>query len=638
MKYDQYVSLIQSLETFAKTNKRRYELNVSGLIALGYGYFIGLICLLFVPLLALILGFWFEPGRTFDNLLNMVKLWWLVGPALGVYFGFLGSAISSITAKVPDPAGRILKQSDAPELFEFVRTACRELKAKRPKIILIDDSFNASVATLPRVGIFGQKVIMLLGLPLMKALSADQFKAVVAHEIGHISGKHGSFAKWAYQMREAWGRLIESQETMGNKLGFLYEKFVGRFFPYFTAYSFVLMREHEKEADREAARLVGEKALGESLILLSIKGRSVEEDFWRTIHEENIASDVPVKQVFSRMIGSLSFVDPVRSKASLQKAIEVPTDFNDSHPSLADRLRLIGYWTDGDLPKMPGPTDDDAASVFLSSIAASLTSEFDTAWDEHLATSWADRHTHFQQSQQRVDELASKRLSGSLTLEELIEAAALTAEKDGFEAVVPILDEAVDRFPNEAVAWFNRGGVRLSLGDGSGLADLEKAVELDPTAKAEAYQMAFGYLRSRGDLENAKKYASYLEEQDEVFKKARAERQAAQPNDSYTPHDLSDEFIEMIPKKLAGMDEIKAIYAANKVVRYMPEHPFRVVFVELRPKQKGDADTATIMGIVNKRLDTGEVHFVVIVDNSWRETFDMISQVPGSKIYEKPSS
>src|SRR5690349_24338916 len=100
---------------------------------------------------------------------------------------------------------------------------------------------------------------MLLGFPLILALSPDQFKAVLAHEIGHISEKHGAFAKWAYQLREAWGRFIESQDAHEHKFAALYAGFVNWFFPYFTAYSFVLMREHEKDADRYATQLVGAK-------------------------------------------------------------------------------------------------------------------------------------------------------------------------------------------------------------------------------------------------------------------------------------------------------------------------------------------------------------------------------------------
>ncbi|KXK01512.1 MAG: peptidase M48, Ste24p [Acidobacteria bacterium OLB17] len=353
MKFDQYISLIRGLEKSAASNRGWYEIRVMLLTMLGYGYFFGLILLMFAPIAIVAIGFWYAPATTWDQILLLTRLWWLIVPGLTMYFGFLGTAVLAITAKVPDPEGTEIQRSEAPKLFEFVNTACKELKAKKPKKILIDDSFNAAVVTMPKLGIFGRKVILLLGLPMMKALSPEQLKAVLAHEIGHISGKHGLFTKWAYQMREAWGRLIESQELAGHKFSFLYKKFVEWYFPYFTAYSFVLMREHEREADREAVNLVGKTALGEALILVETKERSLAEEFWAAVREENITNDKPTLQIFSRMIAALSVEDPDRSRPSLEKALAVPTDLEDTHPSLADRLRAIGYWTDGELPPTP---------------------------------------------------------------------------------------------------------------------------------------------------------------------------------------------------------------------------------------------------------------------------------------------
>jgi Zn-dependent protease with chaperone function len=265
MKYEQYISLIESLEAQASGNRRLYELKVFLLTMLGYAYFIGVILLCFVPFVVVAAMLWAAPAQIARIVLVTAKLWWALIPGLGIYFGFIGSAARSITASVPDPKGIEIKRADAPELFDFVDRTCRSLRAKRPEKVLVTDSFNAAVATLPRFGIFGQKVVLLLGLPVMKALSPEQFKAVLAHEIGHISGKHGSSAKWAYQMREAWGRLIDSQAENNHKFGGLYKGFVNWFFPYFTAFSFVLMRGQEVDADREAASLTGAQALGEAL-------------------------------------------------------------------------------------------------------------------------------------------------------------------------------------------------------------------------------------------------------------------------------------------------------------------------------------------------------------------------------------
>ena len=252
MKYEQYVSLIKDLEVSAAQNRRLYELKVVGLALLGYAYFIALI-LLFVALPLMIIVFTIlRPEEMLKLLLWTAKFWWAAIPGLALYFGFLGSAVKAMFTKVPDPEETVLERQDAPELFEFIDSTCKQLQAKRPRKVFLTDQFNAAVVTMPYFGIFGTKVYMLIGLPVMRALSPQQLKAVIAHEIGHISGKHGRVAKWTYQLEESWRRFIEFEELEGNKLAALYEKFVQWFFPLFQAYSFVLMREQEKEADDSA--------------------------------------------------------------------------------------------------------------------------------------------------------------------------------------------------------------------------------------------------------------------------------------------------------------------------------------------------------------------------------------------------
>ena len=41
---------------------------------------------------------------------------------------------------------------------------------------------------LPRLGIFGwYRNYLIIGMPLMKSLTCEQFKAVLAHEFGHLA-------------------------------------------------------------------------------------------------------------------------------------------------------------------------------------------------------------------------------------------------------------------------------------------------------------------------------------------------------------------------------------------------------------------------------------------------------------------
>jgi tetratricopeptide (TPR) repeat protein len=300
---------------------------------------------------------------------------------------------------------------------------------------------------------------------------------------------------------------------------------------------------------------------------------------------------------------------------------------------------LIGYWTVGDVPPIPTESQVDAAHVFLGSSAERIASDFDTEWDEQAGREWKTRHEHFQQSKKRVQELHEKREKEDLSLEELMEIAEKIADTQGLADAYPILKEAAEKFPNEANVWYSLGSVRLTLDDEAGLADLERAAEIDSKYKLAANDTAFAYLRSKGRVDEAKEKASYLEEQNEIFEKADRERAAVYPNDQFEVHELPAEFIDQIPKKLGGLEEITAIYAVRKVVQYLPEYPYQVLFIEVRKKgrfrNRHDADPSAILKIVVDRLSTGEIQYFALLNGKFAGVKHYLDRIPGAKIYPK---
>jgi Zn-dependent protease with chaperone function len=639
MRYERYVSLIQKLEKSADDNAAWYRFKVFLLMVVGYAYFGFLILLFFIPLAAVAGVFVMAPGAVGRLLLYTSKLWWALIPGLGAYFGFIGSALRSVTARVSEPEGKELSAAEAPELFDLVRTTASALSARRPAKILIDNAFNAAVVTIPRFGIFGQKVLLIIGLPLMRALSPEQFKAVIAHEMGHISGKHGAFAKWAYQMTEAWNRLLASQASVDHKFGSLYQGFIDRFIPFFAAYSFVLMREHEKDADRGAVELAGAKPLGEALLLMDIKAIGIAEDFWPEIQRQNITRDTPPEKLFTTLLDSLAFHNGPRSAESLRKAIAVPTDFSDTHPSLADRLRLIGYWTTGELPPMPNNEATDAAAFYLGESAAKLAQQFDEEWHQAAREPWLERYRSLQESQKRISELEERRSSADLSHEEMRELARLLTDREGIPAARSVIEEAAARFPDDAIALYNLGLVRLEQDDDGGLILLDKAADIDRSLKFDTDQMSFAFLRRKGRFDEAKRYANSIDDQAETFKKAENERNAVLPGDKFEISDLPHEFLDSIPAKLAGLDEITSLYAVHKQVEYMREFPLRVLFIAVRKKgrirNRHDADAATILSIVMQRLSTGEFHYFVLLQGKWAGTQYYLERISGARFYHR---
>ena len=436
-------------------------------------------------------------------------------------------------------------------------------------------------------------------------------------------------------MREAWGRLIDSQELTGQHFAGLYKGFVNWFFPYFTAYSFVLMREHEKDADRDAVLLTGSKALGEALILLETKGRLLDEVFWRSIHEENLVNETPSGKLFSRMLDSLSVYDPDRYAKVLAQAMAVPTDFNDSHPSLAERLSLIGYAIDGEVSRVPEATGENAAEHFLKKGCDLIIGEYDYDWDEQAEKQWRKRHEHFSDSQKRITELNTK--TDELSRDELLELAQRQAERDGLAASLPILELINHRFPDDAVVLYNLGGVRLSLDNESGLHDLDRAAELDASYKYAVNDLAFNYLRSKGRIDEARTHASAIDEQNEIFEKARQERQSITTRDHFSPHDLSNEVVEIIPQKLAGLEEITTMYLVKKDVHYMPEHPFHVLFLSTRRKGplSNDLTAAELIEIAAKRLNGYGIDYFEVLTGHLDVLQPEVDKIPGAKIWPK---
>ncbi|HEX6279141.1 MAG TPA: M48 family metalloprotease [Pyrinomonadaceae bacterium] len=640
MKYEKYISLIKSLEIAAAKNRKLYELKVIAIASLGYLYFFGLI-LLFIalPVIAILITL-INPEVILRILLWTAKLWWAAIPLLAVYFGFLGAAVKAIFTKIPEPEGRTLEKSDVPGLFDFIEKTSVALKAPPPRKIFITDEFNAAVITVPRIGLFGTRSYMSLGLPLMTALSPEQLNAVIAHELGHISGKHGGFGKWAYQVQEAWSRFLESQDLHDHKFSALYEKFVNWFFPYFQAYSFVLRREHEKEADDYAVEIAGAKALGGALITLHTGSSALDRDFWPEIHRQNQADPTPASDVFSRMLGTLAFADPDRGIQSLEKAVAIPTDYNDSHPSLAERLKRMRYWAGSGLPKLPEPVTLTAAQFYLGAKREALVSVFEQQWAEEIAKTWGARFEQFKTSRERGEELETKATGEGLTVEELLERAGIIAEQSGNKEALPLLREAIAKNPDHAEANYILGAVLLHTEDEeSGLGLLRRAMELDEKWKYSASDAAFQYLRMKGRLEEAKGFAEILESQQEEYQQAQRERQQVNADDTFLAHTLSEEAIAEVVRKLRYYDEITKIYIVRKEVYFLKEIDMHVLFYEKRKssrfKNSSDMNDQDLINAIVKRLEGSEIAFFAALAGEHAKTAAKLDRIENSLIFDR---
>ena len=202
---------IRPLEDFAAANPGGYRFRVALLASLGYVYLLVLVVLL-LGIVAFVLYY----AR-----LNaaVIKILWI--PLV-----LVGLVLRALWVTIPEPDGKKLEQNEAPELFELIREISTALNGPKAHHVLVSDEFNASIVQIPQFGMFGWlRNYLVVGLPLMRALSPEEFRSVLAHEFGHLSGKHGSFSGWIYRVRQTWIQILTRVHEERSYASFMFERF-----------------------------------------------------------------------------------------------------------------------------------------------------------------------------------------------------------------------------------------------------------------------------------------------------------------------------------------------------------------------------------------------------------------------------
>lgn len=417
MNREEFDTLIQKLETYAQRQPASYKLRVGLLAVLGYGYIFLVLAGLVAAVAALVLIVVYS--RRINR--TLIKLFFLLlVPTLIV--------LRSLWVSIPPPLGIELRRQQVPRLFELIDKLTKALKAPRFHRVLLNSEFNAGAVQVPRLGLFGwQQNYLLLGLPLMQALSPQQFRAVLAHELGHLSGNHSQFAGWIYRVRKTWGQILERLHQ-SNQAGAtaLFNRFFNWYAPFFYAYSFVLARANEYEADRCAAEVAGSQHIAEALVNVEIKGQVLDQSFWTKVYKLADNRPDPPKSPFTALAKTLETGDkPENEEKWLQQALMLKTDNADTHPCLTDRLKALGY---SQSPPLPKPVKVTAARQYLGAALVKLTQALDTEWRTAVNYQWRERHTYAQQIRASLQALAEKASRGSLTVEEAWSRAKWTME------------------------------------------------------------------------------------------------------------------------------------------------------------------------------------------------------------------
>jgi Zn-dependent protease with chaperone function len=578
MERAEFEAFIARMERVAAERPVAYRRRVYALAALGYGYLLFVVVALLGLLALAILSVAYL--KIFG-----VKLVILVG---ALFF----AVIRALWVTQDAPAGERVTPADAPQLFGMLVDLRQRLQTPAIHAVLVTPEFNAAVSQVPRLGLFGwHRNYLVIGLPLMKALTIEQFKSVLAHELGHLSRGHARAANWIYRMRTIWTRLESTFERRPRWGSGLIRQFFVWYIPYFNAVSFPFARANEYEADAASVQLTSARDAAQALTNVHMIGSYLSQKYWPAIHAAAKVTPEPAFAPYSGFVAqAVSDAPPSDLERWHNQALNQPTSLVDTHPSLGDRLRAMGA-----AAEFAPPLKGEGADKLLGSALQKLEQIFDSRWREKISGSWQQFHRETQAKLNRLAALKAEQSLAPLNEAGSLEFASLEEEVGaGGIAALPLLREIVGRFPTSTAARFALARNLLCQGQGEGVSLIESVLAQDPNALLAASELLRNFYREQGDQVTAKVWQDRHVDEAMRVQRIQQGRRRLLLSDPYAPHELNADSVAKVTLQLKGVTGLRRAYLVRKMDPRFPNPPLYVLgvkstgFLQLHSRRRAD--------------------------------------------------
>ena len=571
MDAEEFRQLVSRLETQSERTPRLYRAKVFALVLLGFailGAFLGAMGFGLVLILGLAAALAWSGGAAVALLLNVGKVLLLL--VVPLWYALLHGT-RALLVRLPVPQGREVSRPDAPPLFDALADMQRRMRGPRVHRVLLVDEVNAAVVQRPAFGLAGwPRHHLLLGLPLLEALTPQEAMAVVAHEYGHLAGSHGRFSAFVYRLRHTWATIHGYAEHVQGWLARLVVPMVRWYVPYFNAYTFVMARRDEYRADAASAELVGAAHAVHALKRVSLAS-AAHRRFMQQAMDRVADEPAPPEDLAERWAACAA--DPTANADArrwLSDALDREPDATDTHPPLRARLAALDARDDaaGELPP-PLPRGGSAAEAWFGNRLSLLRTELQSRWADGVRPAWQQRHQETWQLRGRLAELNGlvKR-----DIDQELERIRLVMQLEPQTDLRPALTEFNAEHPGHPLGLFLEGAVRLDKDEPEGLALLERAVEIDPEATKAACERAHRYLMRQGDHTAAQVYAERWQRREDFEVLRARQMQNIEPSSEMAVHGLGDAVVDAIRLRLdtRARLHVRRVYLARRIIPIDP--------------------------------------------------------------------
>ena len=400
--------------------------------------------------------------------------------------------------------GRELTREDAPALFAELDSLRQALQVSGTMHVMVDDEFNASAGEVRGFfGLLGSTRVLTLGVPLLATLTREQILAVVAHEFGHFSRRHGRFGHWLYRARAGWLAYADADDTNAGILDKSIRWYGEQFVPHFSALSFVHSRQCEYEADADAASVVGA-----AMIATALSRTAILATYWggarhRAISQWQRESVILPPDFFQRVaVDALAWEQTHRSAAEATAAT-ARAHYTDTHPALAERLAALNAAPVNASHSEPG------GAFLLGRAWNTIMVDMNSRYAHTHSTAWRAAHHHFHQIVAPITQSREENVGAELT------RIAAIAELDP-QAAYGDMQNLFRTYPHHvdvAYRWWSMQLDRIEA-DAASIFEARLALETlfthAPIYRRKISQQLIGLAEREGDIARAKTWLHKL--------------------------------------------------------------------------------------------------------------------------------
>lgn len=628
---EQFEQIAKETEVKAAHDYPSYKRQLITFASLGYLY-IGVIVALLLSLVFVVCWLSLAGHRIYVGAIKIVL----------VLLILVFLVLKSLWVKFDPPAGILLERSEYPELFSLLDEICTKLDTRADKVVL-NSEFNAAVVEHPKFGFLGFNTnYLILGLPFLQAVNKHDLKAVLAHEFGHLSGKHSNTSKWIYGLFKQWANLFQN---IGEK-SFLIYPFFSWYMPRYLAYSMIMIRNHEKHADADAVKIAGADACGNMLVLVALKGRHLSEEIWTEIYKKAKSMEEAPRNAYHEIGERINTLPNRKLRQWLEEELKYEGSKTETHPPTRERLALCNQLerferiTDEELEKLVAPISpgESAAEVLLGTKLPELVSKLSAEWHSQTSELWTERNKQYQLMREELKKIEDKEEKEPLTIYELKQKAYLVEEVLEYKDAVPIYRQILERNPTDAIANFNLGAYisrthkQDNLNGDDALHHLEQSFKTDLRFAEVAKQLASSYLRQEKRLAEIERFEKY----DPQIKEALAERGTLKDTDEFLSEDLDKEELEAIVEMCQSIESITEMTLVKKKVLNFPASRHFVLGANVRAVGDKDEFRQSMANVIMQYFDQLPGTRSVVVFDMWTKKLEQkMKEVPGSIIFKR---